>query len=313
MKPLLLTVLLLACASLSTNAQSCLSQDDVRQMLARVEAPAPVKPNKKLKEELLKLANKQRELLLQVVSNDEAKASDQQKLHKVFQSHTVKLCEMLKTSGWPTTALVDREGVVSTSPIKGTRARGASPAEDRQLREELQTSVKERAENVMIVDLMRNDLSRICEIGTVAVTRLFEVESHPQVHQLVSTVEGRMRGGLDAIDAIAACFPAGSMTGAPKKRAMELLDGIECGPRGLYAGAFGYLGIDGTTNMSMTIRTAVCRGDAVEIGTGGGITALSVAEEEVEEIHLKARALLRAMLPSEQSTVRQFPDVAATA
>lgn len=190
---------------------------------------------------------------------------------------------------------VDGQRVISTSPIKGTRPRSDDPVEDERLRVELRGNVKERAENIMIVDLMRNDLSRVCDSGTVTVTRLLEVESHPQVHQLVSTIEGRLREDIDAIDALAACFPAGSMTGAPKRRAMELLERIECGPRGLYAGAFGYLRFDGVADFAMTIRTIVCTPGGAVIGTGGGITVLSIPEEEVEEIHLKARALLAAI------------------
>ncbi|MFI7583488.1 aminodeoxychorismate synthase component I [Kocuria sp. M1N1S27] len=190
---------------------------------------------------------------------------------------------------------VNEHRVISTSPIKGTRPRSDDPVEDECLRIELQNNLKERAENIMIVDLMRNDLSRVCDTGTVTVTRLLEVESHPQVHQLVSTVEGQLRADNDTVDALAVCFPAGSMTGAPKKRAMELLQHLECGPRGLYAGAFGYIRFDGVADFSMTIRTIVCTRDTAVIGTGGGITALSVPQQEVNEIHLKARALIAAI------------------
>ncbi|KQP69983.1 hypothetical protein ASF40_09080 [Microbacterium sp. Leaf288] len=190
---------------------------------------------------------------------------------------------------------VDEQRVVSTSPIKGTRPRSSNPEDDERLRAELQENVKERAENIMIVDLMRNDLSRVCDPATVGVTRLLEVESHPQVHQLVSTIEGQLRPHCDTLDALAVCFPAGSMTGAPKRRAIEILEQTECGPRGLYAGAFGYLRYDGVADFAMTIRTIVCTPDKAVIGTGGGITALSIPHEEVEEIHLKARALLNAI------------------
>jgi anthranilate synthase component 1 len=190
---------------------------------------------------------------------------------------------------------VTREGVVRTSPIKGTRPRGAHPDDDARLRAELVASEKERAENLMIVDLMRNDLSRVCELGSVAVTRLLEVESYPHVHQLVSTIEGRLRADAEIVDAIAACFPAGSMTGAPKLRAIEVLDALEQRPRGPYAGAFGYLAADGTVDLAMTIRTIVLDPDGASVGAGGGITALSEPDAELAEARLKAEALLAAL------------------
>lgn len=197
-------------------------------------------------------------------------------------------------SATPETFLLVEDGVVRTRPIKGTRARSADPAEDARLAAELAADEKERAENLMIVDLMRNDLARVCPPGEVAVTELFAVESHPQVHQLVSTIEGRMRQGLDAVDAIAACFPAGSMTGTPKRRAVELLDGFEGADRGAYAGAFGRLGADGSADLRMTIRTIVVDETGATIGAGGGITALSDPAAELAEAELKARALLAA-------------------
>ncbi|MFT4283640.1 MAG: anthranilate synthase component I family protein [Protaetiibacter sp.] len=190
---------------------------------------------------------------------------------------------------------VTPDGVVRTSPIKGTRPRDPRPDEDARLRGELVASEKERAENLMIVDLMRNDLSRVCEVGSVAVTRLLEVESYAHVHQLVSTIEGRLGAGLGAVDAVAACFPAGSMTGAPKRRAMELLDALEHRPRGPYAGAFGYLGADGSADLAMTIRTVVIDAEGASVGTGGGITALSDPDAELAEARLKAAALLAAL------------------
>jgi anthranilate synthase component 1 len=186
------------------------------------------------------------------------------------------------------------DGVVRTRPIKGTRPRATDPAEDARLAAELAADEKERAENLMIVDLMRNDLARVCPPGEVAVTELFAVESHPQVHQLVSTIEGRMRPGHDAVDAIGACFPAGSMTGTPKRRAIELLDELEGADRGVYAGAFGRLGPDGSADLRMTIRTLVLDGTGATIGAGGGITALSDPAAELAEVGLKARALLAA-------------------
>ncbi|MFP3465246.1 aminodeoxychorismate synthase component I [Leifsonia sp. SIMBA_070] len=189
---------------------------------------------------------------------------------------------------------VTADGRVRTRPIKGTRPRGATPEADAALRAELVASDKERAENVMIVDLMRNDLGRVCEVGSVEVSSLLAVESYAQVHQLVSTVEGRLRPGLGAVDAVAACFPAGSMTGAPKLSAMRILNRLEGGPRGAFAGCFGYLAADGSAALAMVIRSLHFTAGAVTIGAGGGITALSVPEEELEEVRVKAAALLAA-------------------
>ena len=190
---------------------------------------------------------------------------------------------------------IDPAGAVSTRPIKGTRPRAAEPAADAELAAELRASEKERAENLMIVDLMRNDLARVCELGSVTVTELLEVESYAHVHQLVSTVVGQLEAGRSPIDAVEACFPAGSMTGAPKRRATELLDGLERRARGLYAGAFGYVGLDGRVDLAMTIRTIVVDAAGATVGTGGGITALSVPAEELAEAKLKAAALLAAL------------------
>ena len=190
---------------------------------------------------------------------------------------------------------IDPEGLVRTRPIKGTRPRSAEPDADARLAAELLASEKERAENLMIVDLMRNDLSRVCELGTVTVTELLEVESYAQVHQLVSTVTGRLAAGRTAVDAIEACFPAGSMTGAPKLRATQVLDGLERRARGLYAGCFGYLGLDGRVDLAMTIRSIVLDERGATVGAGGGITALSVPTEELAEAKLKAAALLAAL------------------
>ncbi|KQQ00956.1 hypothetical protein ASG06_15955 [Rathayibacter sp. Leaf185] len=186
----------------------------------------------------------------------------------------------------------DITGRVATHPIKGTRPRSSDPAEDARLRDELLASVKERAENVMIVDLVRNDLARIAEPASVRVDRLLEVESYPHVHQLVSEVSARPAWGVGVAQLLEATFPAGSMTGAPKRRAVQLLRELEGGPRGVYSGAFGRFGSDGSLDLAMTIRTLVLDARSARIGTGGGITALSVPAEEVEETRLKARALL---------------------
>ncbi|MEO7005786.1 MAG: aminodeoxychorismate synthase component I [Terrimesophilobacter sp.] len=181
---------------------------------------------------------------------------------------------------------------VQTRPIKGTRRRGATGAEDSALRRELVADEKERAENLMIVDLMRNDLSRICAVGTVNVPSLLAVESFAQVHQLVSTITGQLADGRDGLDAVAACFPAGSMTGAPKLRATQLLDELEQRPRGIYSGVFGYFSLDGSIELAMVIRSIVIDAAGATVGAGGGITALSVPTAELAEVGLKAAALL---------------------
>lgn len=201
--------------------------------------------------------------------------------------------------------LVERDGTVATKPMKGTRPRSSDPATDVALRAELSASEKERAENLMIVDLMRNDLGRIAELGTVAVPSLLEVEEYPHVHQLVSTVTARLRHPLTALDAVRSAFPAGSMTGAPKESAMRILHRIEGGPRGVYSGAFGCLGVDGTADLAMVIRSIVLTPEGASIGTGGGITALSDPDEEVEETRIKARALIAALVGDAASVTRR--------
>lgn len=189
---------------------------------------------------------------------------------------------------------VSPEGLATTKPIKGTRPRGVGKA-DTALAEELQANEKERAENLMIVDLMRNDLGRVADLGTVSVDALLEVETYPHVHQLVSTVSAQLASGLTALDAVEACFPAGSMTGAPKISAMRILHDLEQGPRGLYSGAFGYLGINGAADLAMVIRSIVITANEATIGTGGGITSGSIPHAEYEEMQLKAAPLLRAL------------------
>ena len=187
---------------------------------------------------------------------------------------------------------IDPSGVIESKPIKGTRPRGLTPSQDAVLRVQLLGSEKERAENLMIVDLVRNDIARVSEIGSVEVPSLLAVESYPHVHQLVSTVRGQLAAGLSPVDAVVSCFPAGSMTGAPKQRATEILDGLERRARGIYAGAFGYFAADGSVDLAMVIRSIVLDPAGATVGSGGGITALSVPEEELEEVRLKAAALL---------------------
>ena len=186
-------------------------------------------------------------------------------------------------------------GVIRTRPIKGTRPRGADAAHDAELADELAADPKERAENVMIVDLMRNDLSRVCRPGSIRVEALWAVETYPAVHQLVSTVSGTAAAGTTASELLAATFPAGSMTGAPKLSAMTRLHELEGGPRGIYAGCFGYIGDEGSLDLAMVIRSIVIDGTGAVVGAGGGITWRSVAASEVAEVATKARAPLAAL------------------
>ena len=189
----------------------------------------------------------------------------------------------------------DSDGRLSTKPIKGTRPRSFDTELDRSAAKELGENLKERAENLMIVDLMRNDLGRVSEPGSIVVSKLFEVESYATVHQLVSTVESQLAEGQSSVTALLAAFPGGSMTGAPKIRAMQIIETLEGCPRGVYSGAIGYFGFDGSAEFAMTIRSMVFFGDQLSIGVGGGITSDSEPQAEFEEIRLKARALLEAL------------------
>jgi para-aminobenzoate synthetase len=186
--------------------------------------------------------------------------------------------------------------VVESKPIKGTRPRGATLADDEALHDDLATNAKDRAENLMIVDLIRNDLNRVCEIGTVHVPKLFDVETYQPVHQLVSTIRGTVRPEFSAIDCVRATFPGGSMTGAPKLRTMQIIDRLEAGPRGFYSGALGWFGLSGAADLSIVIRTLTAMKGRVSFGVGGAIVALSDAEDEFEETVVKSRAMVTALL-----------------
>lgn len=190
---------------------------------------------------------------------------------------------------------VSPSGLISSKPIKGTRPRSSNLEQDQYFAQELQKNEKERAENLMIVDLMRNDIGRVSAPDSVKVSKLFEVESYATVHQLVSTVEGQLLDGKSAVDALAAAFPGGSMTGAPKLRAMEIISQLEQGPRGVYSGAVGFIGFNGAAEFGMVIRTIVFDANLAYIGVGGGITSDSDPAAELEETKLKAKALLRVL------------------
>jgi para-aminobenzoate synthetase len=203
----------------------------------------------------------------------------------------LKLGEMAVVSSSPERFLsVDRERRVEARPIKGTTSRSEDPARDEALRAELNEDEKTYAEHLMIVDLLRNDLGRVCEVGSVGVPELMVVEDYATVHQLISTVSGVLEPQRSAAECARACFPGGSMTGAPKERTMEIIDDLEDEARGVYSGAIGWFGIDGAMDLSIVIRTIVMRPGRTTIGAGGAIVMQSDPEDEFDEILLKARA-----------------------
>lgn len=198
-------------------------------------------------------------------------------------------------SASPERFLKMRNQHIVTRPIKGTRKRGQDKEEDRRLRQELINSEKDKSELLMITDLERNDLNKVCIPGSVKVTELFEIEEYATVFHLVSTIEGELQEGLTAADLIGAAFPGGSVTGAPKMRAMEIIDELEKERRGLYTGSMGYFSLNGDCDFNIVIRTAVYRDDKYHLGVGGGITCESDPESEYEEVFQKAQAVLKAL------------------
>jgi para-aminobenzoate synthetase len=190
---------------------------------------------------------------------------------------------------------VDRDGAVQARPIKGTISRAEDPAEDAARKAELAADEKTRAEHLMIVDLLRNDLGRVSEVDSVRVPDLMVVEPYATVHQVVSTVTGQLEARRSPVECVRNCFPGGSMTGAPKERTMEIIDELEDEARGVYSGAIGYFGVDGAVDLSIVIRTIVIRPGRTTIGAGGAIVMQSDPEEEFDEVLLKARAPMAAI------------------
>jgi anthranilate synthase component 1 len=191
-------------------------------------------------------------------------------------------------------------GVATVRPIAGSRPRGADEAEDQRLAEEMLADPKERAEHVMLVDLGRNDLGRVCEYGTVKVTDMMYVERYSHIMHIVSNVQGKLRDGMNAFDLIRATFPAGTLSGAPKVRAMEIIEELEGTRRGVYGGAVGYFSFDGSMDTCITIRAALMQGNTVTIQAGAGLVADSVPALEYQESLNKARALIVTIGKAEQ-------------
>lgn len=200
---------------------------------------------------------------------------------------------------------IGADRLVESKPIKGTRPRGSTSAEDEQLRDDLLSTEKDQAENLMIVDLVRNDLNKVCEIGSVHVPDLFQVETYATVHQLVSTIRGVLRLDRSPVDCVRAAFPGGSMTGAPKVRTMEIIDRLEDGPRGIYSGSLGWFALSGAVDLSIVIRTIVVTGDRATFGMGGAIVALSDPEEEFQETLIKSRATTAAIVAGSLEPARR--------
>jgi para-aminobenzoate synthetase component 1 len=220
---------------------------------------------------------------------------------KLLETHPAPMSSYLDFGGFqiisnsPECLLRVADGVAETSPIKGTRKRGGGPVEDKALVEELRASRKERAEHVMIVDLERNDLGKVCLPGSVEVSSFEEIVTYPHLHHMVSTIRGKLTGTMDSPAALRALFPGGSITGAPKVRAMQIIDEIEKSARSIYTGGIGWFDASGAAEVSVAIRTAIYKDGRLHLSVGGGIVADSVPEDEYDETILKAQDFLRAL------------------
>ncbi|RVW84268.1 Aminodeoxychorismate synthase, chloroplastic [Vitis vinifera] len=198
---------------------------------------------------------------------------------------------------------LDGNGILEAKPIKGTIARGLTKEEDEHLKLQLQYSEKDQAENLMIVDLLRNDLGRVCEPGSIHVPCLMDMESYATVHTMVSTIRGKKQSKMSPVDCVRAAFPGGSMTGAPKLRSMELLDSIENSSRGIYSGSIGFFSYNQTFDLNIVIRTIVIHEGEASVGGGGAIVALSNPESEYEEMILKTRAPVNTVLEFQKESI----------
>jgi len=219
--------------------------------------------------------------------------------HQLWQQHPMPFSALLEwddfaiVSNSPERFLKVQNKTVRAQPIKGTMRRGETPEEDDAIKVLLENSAKNRAENVMITDLMRNDLGRVCQYGSVNVPQLCQVETFPTLHHLVSIIEGKLRDDKDALDVFSAAFPCGSITGAPKIRAMQIIDALESTPRGVSMGSLGYLDFQGNADWNVAIRTVLCKDGKASFHAGGGIVAGSTANDEWNEMQLKAAAIGR--------------------